>query len=92
MKMIGHAEDGLRRLQYEDGRLHVCNSVLDTCLSTLKHETMYYPSRIRNLIDDGDGSIQNINELAVYYKEIYTLLSAQAMRQVTSVKPECTPI
>ena len=92
MKMIGHAEDGLRRLQYEDGRLHVCNSVLDNCLSTLKHETMYYPSRIRNLIDDGDGSIQNINELAVYYKEIYTLLSAQAMRQVTSVKPECTPI
>ena len=92
MKMIGHAEDGLRKLQYEDGRLHVCNSVLDNCLSTLKHETMYYPSRIRNLIDDGDGNIQNINELAVYYKEIYALLSAQAMRQVTSVKPDCVPI
>lgn len=92
MKMIGQAEDGLRRLQYEDGRLHVCNSVLDNCLSTLKHETMYYPSRIRNLIDDGDGNIQNINELAAYYKEIYALLSAQAMRQVTSVKPECSPI
>ena len=53
---------------------------------------MYYPSRIRNMIDEGDGNIQNINELAVYYKEIYSLLSAQAMRQVTSVKPDCTPI
>ena len=92
MKMIGQAEDGLRKLQYEDGRLHVCSSVLDNCLSTLKHETMYYPSRIRNMIDEGDGNIQNINELAVYYKEIYSLLSAQAMRQVTSVKPDCTPI
>ncbi len=93
MAMIGQAEDGLRKLEYEDGRLHVCNSVLDNCLSALKHETMYYPSRIRNMIDEGDkGNIENINELAVYYKEIYSLLSAQAMRQVRSVKPECAPI
>jgi len=92
MSLIGQAEDGLRKIEFEDARLHVCNSVLDNCLSTLKHETMYYPSRIRNLIDDGDGNLKNISELATYYKEIYTLLSAQAMRQVRSVTPECAPI
>ena len=34
-------DDEVRRLELEDNNLHVTNAVLDNCLSTLKHETMY---------------------------------------------------
>lgn len=79
---IEMAEDELHRAEYESARLHVSNSVLDNCLSTLKHETMYYPSRIRQLIDSGENDVAAIGELVDYYKSIYTMLSAQAMEQV----------
>lgn len=77
------AEDELNRTRYESDRLYVSNSVLDNCLSTLKHETMYYPSRIKQLIDD-KGDLQVIKEVVDYYKELYMLLSMQAMRQIDS--------
>ena len=76
------AEDELHRVEYENGKLHVANSVLDNCLSTLKHETMYYPSRIRQLIDDNPDDVTSLHELVDYYKSLYTMLSAQAMEQV----------
>lgn len=86
------AEDECRRSQYENEKLHISNSVLDNCLSTLKHETMYYPSRIRQLVDGGEEQLTSIGELAAYYKELYTILSLQAMRQVDSVKPVCKSV
>jgi signal transduction histidine kinase len=89
---IDLAQDEVRKCQFEIDKLHVCNSVLDNCLSTLKHETMYYPSRIKTLIGTGDSQLQGISELAGYYKQLYTLLSAQAMKQVESVKLNCSPI
>ena len=76
------ARDELRRVDYENARLHISNSVLENCLSTLKHETMYYPSRIRQLITLDTKEISVIKDVAEYYKELYTLLSAQAMRQI----------
>lgn len=78
------AEDELRRAELEDSNLHVSNAVLDNCLSTLKHETMYYPSRIRQLADKGDT--QSMLEVASYYRELYGLLSEQAIRQTEQVK------
>ncbi len=78
------AEDELRRAELEDSNLHVSNAVLDNCLSTLKHETMYYPSRIRQLADKGDT--QSMLEVASYYRELYGLLSEQAIRQINQVK------
>lgn len=91
---IEFSEDELRRVQYENDRLHISNNVLDNCLSTLKHETMYYPSRIQQLlppVERGelnevvdkhlDDNLQAIAELADYYKELFALLSAQTMRQ-----------
>ena len=78
------AEDELNRIKYEDAKLYVSNNVLDNCLSTLKHETMYYPSRIKQLIDLGDFDIQTVTDVAQYYKEIYSLLSLQAQRQLDS--------
>ena len=83
------AEDECRRAEYENEKLHISNSVLDNCLSTLKHETMYYPSRIRQLIDGTDSHLTAISELVVYYKELYSLLSQQSMRQVDAVKYDC---
>ncbi len=77
------AGDELRCLRLETGKLHVSNSVLDNCLSTLKHETMYYPSRIRQLIDGSDDNLQAIAELTDYYKSLYAILSLQAMRQIS---------
>lgn len=82
---IEYAEDELNRAQYEDARLHISNSVLDNCLSTLKHETMYYPSRIRQIIDTQPVDLQSMAEVVDYYKALYSILSAQAMRQISPI-------
>jgi hypothetical protein len=76
--------DEQRRADLELENLHVSNAVLDNCLSTLKHETMYYPSRIRQLIEQGD--MQSASEVVEYYRDLYNLLSQQAQSQVERVK------
>lgn len=48
---IESARDEARRAIREESQLHVQNLVLDNCLSTIKHETVYYPSRIKQIID-----------------------------------------
>ncbi len=75
-------EDEVHRVKYENGKLHVSNLILDNCLSTLKHETMYYPSRIRQLIEEHPSDVKSLQELVDYYKSLYAMLSAQAMEQV----------
>ena len=77
-------DDELRRTEMELQNLHVSNAILDNCLSTLKHETMYYPSRIRQLVNQGDT--QSMGEVTAYYRELYSLLSQQAMRQTEHTK------
>ena len=86
------AEDERRRAELENNNLHVSNSVLDNCLSTLKHETMYYPSRIRQLVDRPETDMQTIHEIVTYYRDLYSLLSQQAMRQVERVKLHLEPV
>ena len=75
------ANDEVRRLQAEEASLHISNSVTDNSLSSLKHETMYYPDRIRILADkaqrDGD-TLEALRETVEYYREIYSMLSRQA--------------
>jgi hypothetical protein len=73
-------DDELRKAELEENNLHVSNAVLDNCLSTLKHETMYYPSRIRQLLEAGD--MESLAEVTDYYRELYGVLSLQAMHQV----------
>ena len=91
---IEMAEDELRRVELESQRLHVSNNIIDNCLSTLKHETMYYPSRIRQLLAtvgaDSDralpaATLNSIDELARYYRQLYAILSRQAMSQLAAV-------
>jgi len=76
------AEDELKRLNYETQRLYINNNVLDNCFSTLKHETMYYPSRIRQIIEDPTNNSVVLSEVTHYYKDLYTILSMQAQSQV----------
>lgn len=85
-------EDEARCVEYENEKLHVSNSILDNCLSTLKHETMYYPSRIRQLVEDDGTHLSAIDELANYYKELYSILSQQVMSQVETIKLVSKPL
>ena len=86
------AEDERRRVELENNNLHISNSVLDNCLSTLKHETMYYPSRIRQLVDQQETDVSAIHEMVNYYRELYAMLSLQAMRQVERIKLHLQPV
>jgi hypothetical protein len=76
--------DEIVRAKMDEERLHVSNAVLDNCLSALKHETMYYPSRIRQLLDNGDT--ESLAEVVAYYRELYAILSLQAVRQTETTK------
>ena len=84
------ADDDLHRAELENANLHVANSVLDNCLSTLKHETMYYPSRIRQLVDSGD--LKPLAEVTGFYRDLYSILIQQAMGQVEHIKMHIHPV
>lgn len=82
------AEDEHNRRLYEEERLHVQNQIIDNCLSTIKHETMYYPGRIQQLAgrlgneeSATEELMETLSETVDYYKEVHTLLSEQALRQ-----------
>lgn len=90
------AQDEARRTSYEENMLHVQNMVLDNCLSTIKHETIYYPNRIKQIVDrlnweenislqEEEQQLQTISELVGYYKDIFTLLSSCASRQLDEI-------
>ena len=83
-------KDDISRAQLEEGAFHVTNAVLDNCLSTLKHETMYYPTSIRRLIDAADTA--SLPEVVAYYRELYGILSLQATRQTETMRLHVKPI
>ena len=83
-------EDELQSITLEEDNLHISNAVLDNCLSTLKHETMYYPDRIRQLADTADTDA--LTEVVAYYRELYGILSEQAMHQVERSKLRLKPL
>ena len=92
---IETAEDEARRAAYEEELIHVQNMVLDNCLSTIKHETIYYPNRIKQIVDHlktetmpqekEKSLIEDMNELIDYYKGIFTILSSCAARQLDDI-------
>lgn len=91
---IESAQDDARRAIHEENQLHVQNLVLDNCLSTIKHETIYYPNKIKQIIDklnarqveeNEETQIETISELISYYKDIFTLLSSCAARQLEEI-------
>lgn len=92
---IEAAHEEAHRASWEDGLLHVQNMVLDNCLSTIKHETIYYPNKIKQLVGKlRSGALKEaeekevvlaISELIEYYKAIFTILSSCASRQLEEV-------
>ena len=92
---IEAAHEEAHRASWEDGLLHVQNMVLDNCLSTIKHETIYYPNKIKQLIGklrsgvlaeaEERETVSAIGELIEYYKGIFTILSSCASRQLEEV-------
>lgn len=89
-KDIETAEDEVRRAEYEDNLLYVQNRMLDNCLSTIKHETVYFPNKIQQIIQRSHTNsleenriiLDTIAELITYYKEIFTILSTYTYRQL----------
>lgn len=92
---IESAYEDTHRASWEDSMLHVQNMVLDNCLSTIKHETIYYPNKIKLIIErltaksltliEEKENVDAINELIEYYKGIFTILSSCAARQLEEV-------
>ncbi|MDR0891496.1 MAG: DUF5113 domain-containing protein [Mediterranea sp.] len=92
---IESAHDEANRASHEDGILHVQNMVLDNCLSTIKHETVYYPNRIKQIISrlntqalpaaEEREAVATMTELIEYYKGVFTILSSCASRQLEEV-------
>lgn len=91
---IETAQDDARRAIREENQLHVQNLVLDNCLSTIKHETIYYPNKIKQIIDKLNNEpvrenerrqIETVSELISYYKDIFTILSSCAARQLEEI-------
>ena len=87
---IEQIEDELERIRYEENRLHVSNLILDNCLSTLKHETVWYPNRIVQMVSEIESTavaertgtqISDMEELVDYYREIFGILSLYALSQ-----------
>ena len=76
---IEQIEEESERIRYEENRLHVSNLILDNCLSTLKHETVWYPNRIVQMVDE--GQVSEMEELVDYYREIFGVLSQYALSQ-----------
>ena len=84
---IESVEDDERRAHHEENRLHVQNMVLDNCLSTLKHETVYYPNRIKQLVKNLESvdERRQMQELITYYRLIFSTLAGCASRQLEEV-------
>lgn len=84
---IESMEDDERRARHEESRLHVQNMVLDNSLSSLKHETIYYPNRIKQLVRHLDSveDRRQMYELVSYYRVVFTTLAGCASRQLEEV-------
>lgn len=84
-------QNDVRRVAWEENQLHVQNLILDNSLSTIKHETIYYPSKIKQLLvklqsgelteGEEQEAVATLTELVDFYQGIFTLLS-----QSTSVQ------
>lgn len=83
---IEQANEDIAKLRHNYERTYVCNNVIENCLSTIKHETMYYPSKIKHYAETAEKDLQSLAELLTYYKQLYAVLAEQAHRQTTQVK------
>ena len=71
-------KESLAVLKNKYSMAHVYNNIMDNQLSTLKHETMYYPSRIRQMVTEEETiEAEEVSSLVGYYRELYSMLLKQ---------------
>ncbi|MCI6342285.1 MAG: DUF5112 domain-containing protein [Prevotella sp.] len=81
-------EEDTKRITVNRDRLYVINNILGNRLSTLKHETMFYPSRLKQILQARCGNAQmsekellaTLDEIASYYETMYTTLLSQTVQ------------
>ena len=81
-------EEDTKRITVNRDRLYVINNILDNRLSTLKHETMFYPSRLKQILQARSGNVTmsekellaTLDEIASYYETMYTTLLSQTVQ------------
>ena len=99
---LDEIEEEADRIKYEENRLHVRNLVIDNCLSVIKHETIYYPGRIRELLlmlregaftpDEWRNKVSSMSELMDYYSSIFGVLTSCAARQMDDANFRIAPV
>ena len=89
---LEEVEEETERIRFEENRLHVQNMVMDNCLSVIKHETIYYPSRVRELsqkalsaADSRNENIAAMGELMDYYNSVFGILANCAKRELDTM-------
>lgn len=82
-------EEEAERISYEENSMHVHNMVMDNCLSVIKHETVYYPNRIKELagqalasVADSRPVVLDMHALMDYYSSVFGILSNCAVREL----------
>lgn len=84
---IEFVQNEISRLEWENNQIHIQNKILDNCLSAIKHETIYYPSRLKQLvgeiqIEHTASVVENTQDLVEYYYGIFTTLSLWAKQEL----------
>lgn len=92
-------EEEAERMRYEENRLHIQNMVMDNCLSVIKHETVYYPSRIKDLAGQALSNVMNskafvtdMRELIDYYQSVFGVLCNCAIRELDGTSFKLTRV
>lgn len=91
-------EENIAKMTRERDRLYVSNNVIDNTLSALKHETMYFPSRIAQdnskimtseAIDE--QGVSELSETVGYYRNLYSMLCTQCIRNASEISYPMAP-
>lgn len=91
---LEEVRDNKQRANHEENMLHIQNQVLDNCLSTIKHETSYYPNRVKQIVgrmmhglpaEEEKKLTTEMEETMSYYRDIFMLLSSCASRQLENL-------
>lgn len=83
-------QNEVARLSWENNQIHIQNKILDNCLSAIKHETIYYPSRLKQIVGEVKGGESGVDilgakDLVEYYYGIFTTLSLWAKQELEQV-------
>ena len=92
VRVCREKEEEIVRMKRERDRLYVSNNVIDNTLSALKHETMYFPSRIaqdNNKVmaseEFDEQGVKELSETVGYYRNLYSMLCTQCTRNASEI-------